>query len=79
MKELHGSTSGFVPDKFPMVHNLAEREHAALTLVREFFKKHNRPVTATELENKLGLQGGSRQRVIGSLIEKGAYSDESRH
>ena len=49
---------------------LTEREKMALRIIKEHYEKHNRAITAIELGNRLGLQGGSRQRIIDNLVQK---------
>lgn len=49
---------------------LTEREKAALRIIQEHYEKHNRAITAIELGNRMGLQGGSRQRIIDNLVQK---------
>jgi hypothetical protein len=51
--------------------DLPEREQNALELIVEYYNSHHEPITSINLGNKMGLQGGSRQRIIDSLIRKG--------
>jgi hypothetical protein len=51
-------------------NNLTEREQRALKTVKDYYGKYKKPITAIELGNKIGLQGGSRQRIIEALVRK---------
>lgn len=50
---------------------LTQREEKALRIVLEYYERNKKPITAILLGNKMGVQGGSRQRIIDGLIHKG--------
>ncbi|NIO03985.1 MAG: hypothetical protein GTN74_05040 [Proteobacteria bacterium] len=47
-----------------------QKENQVLSLVREYYDKYGVPILAAELGRRLGLRGGSRQRLLDQLVEK---------
>jgi len=50
---------------------LTQQERAALDVVRQHYVQTGNPIPAKEFGKKLGIQGGSRQRLIASLEAQG--------
>ena len=50
--------------------NRIDREAQALEIIRNYYINSNKPIPAKELEKKLNIQGGSRQRLLDQLVDK---------
>ena len=51
--------------------NLTEREMQVLTLAKEYYEKNGAPIPAADLGRRMKIQGGSRQRLLDQMVQKG--------
>jgi predicted transcriptional regulator len=74
IREVNRKHQGMLPtnDTIRRIYEpkLTEKEAQALSVIREYFRKNNRPILAKELAQRLKIQGGTRQRLLENLLEK---------
>jgi predicted transcriptional regulator len=49
---------------------LTDRETQALKVIKDHYEKNNAPILAAALQAILGIQGGTRQRLLKQMMEK---------
>jgi Mn-dependent DtxR family transcriptional regulator len=50
-------------------HKLTEMEEKALKLLKEHYEKYGVPMKVKDLEKRMNIRGGTRQRLLERLVE----------